>query len=70
MNYLLFRLYGPMASWGEIAVGETRHTASYPGKSAIIGLMAAALGTKRNDTEKQLRMQQGYAFAVEVYSQG
>jgi len=70
MDYLLFRLYGPMASWGEIAVGETRHTASYPGKSAIIGLLAAALGIKRSDVEKQLQLQQGYALAVEVYSQG
>ena len=33
MNYLVFRLYGPMASWGEIAVGENRHSARYPGKS-------------------------------------
>jgi CRISPR system Cascade subunit CasD len=70
MDYLLFRLYGPMASWGEIAVGEIRHTASYPGKSAIIGLLAAALGIKRNKTVKQFQMQQGYAVAVEVYSQG
>ena len=70
MDYLLFRLYGPMASWGEIAVGQTRHTANYPGKSAIIGLMAAALGLKRNDAGKQLQMQQGYAIAVEVYAQG
>jgi len=70
MDYLLFRLYGPMASWGEIAVGETRHTASYPGKSAIIGLLSAALGIKRNDAVNQLQMQQGYAVAVEVYSQG
>ncbi len=70
MDYLLFRLYGPMAAWGEIAVGETRHTASYPGKSAIIGLMAAALGIKRTEEEKQRQMQQGYALAVKVYSQG
>ena len=70
MDYLLFRLYGPMASWGEIAVGETRHTASYPGKSAIIGLMAAALGIKRTEIEKQQQMQEGYALAVEVYSLG
>lgn len=70
MDYLLFRLYGPMASWGEIAVGETRHTASYPGKSAIIGLLSAALGIKRNDVVKQLQMQQGYAVAVEAYTQG
>lgn len=70
MDYLLFRLYGPMASWGEIAVGETRHTANYPSKSAIIGLMAAALGIKRAEPEKQQQMQQGYALAVKVYSQG
>jgi CRISPR system Cascade subunit CasD len=70
MDYLLFRLYGPMASWGEIAVGETRHTAPYPSKSAIVGLMAAALGIKRDETEKQSQMQEGYAVAVEVYSKG
>ena len=70
MEYLLFRLYGPMASWGEIAVGETRHTASYPGKSAILGLLAAALGIKRDDIDRQIQMQQGYAIAVEVFSQG
>lgn len=70
MDFLLFRLYGPIASWGEIAIGESRHTASYPSKSAIIGLMAAALGIKRTDTEKQSLMQQEYAFGVEVYSTG
>lgn len=70
MDYLLFRLYGPLASWGEIAVGATRHTAAYPSKSAIIGLMAAALGIKRSDVENQQRMQQGYAIAIEVHAQG
>lgn len=70
MDYLLFRLYGPMASWGEIAMGETRHTAGYPSKSAIIGMMAAALGIKRHETEKQLQLQDGYAVAIEVYSHG
>lgn len=70
MDYLVFRLYGPMASWGEIAVGESRHTASYPSKSAIIGLLGAALGIKREDDEKQQQLQQGYAFAVEVMTPG
>jgi CRISPR system Cascade subunit CasD len=70
MDYLLFRLYGPMASWGEIAVGATRHTANYPSKSAIIGLIAAALGIKRDNVEVQQQMQQGYAIAVEVFAQG
>ena len=25
-DYLVFQLYGPMAAWGEIAVGEMRHS--------------------------------------------
>jgi CRISPR system Cascade subunit CasD len=70
MDYLLFRLYGSLASWGEIAVGETRHSASYPGKSAVIGLMGAALGVKRNDRDLQQRLQDGYHLAVEVFSRG
>ncbi len=70
MDILLFRLYGSMASWGEIAIGESRHTASYPSKSAIIGLLGAALGIARNEEEKQLQLQQGYALAVELLTAG
>ena len=70
MDYLLFRLYGSLASWGEIAVGQTRHSASYPSKSAIIGMMAAALGIKRSDAEKQQQLQEGYQIAVEVFGRG
>lgn len=70
MDYLLFRLYGSLASWGEIAVGETRHSASYPSKSAIVGLMGAALGVRRTDRAKQQQLQNGYHLAVEVYSYG
>jgi CRISPR system Cascade subunit CasD len=70
MDVLVFRLYGPMASWGEIAVGENRHTANYPSKSAIIGLLGAALGIARDDEEKQQHLQQGYALAVEVVTAG
>ncbi len=70
MDTLVFRLYGEMASWGEIAVGEDRHTASYPSKSAIIGLLGAALGIKRENEDKQLQLQQGYTVAVEVFLTG
>jgi CRISPR system Cascade subunit CasD len=59
-----------MASWGEIAVGENRHTAHYPSKSAMLGLLGAALGIERADAEKQTQLQLGYAFAVEVLSAG
>lgn len=70
MDCLLFRLYGPLASWGEIAVGENRHSAAYPGKSAIIGLLAAALGIKRDDRDGQKAMQDGYKIAVAASSRG
>jgi CRISPR system Cascade subunit CasD len=49
-DYLVFQLYGQLASWGDIAVGETRPSALTPGKSAILGLVAAALRLKRPDT--------------------
>ncbi|OAI10239.1 type I-E CRISPR-associated protein Cas5/CasD [Methylomonas methanica] len=70
MELLLFRLYGPLASWGEIAVGENRHSANYPSKSAILGLVGAALGIERSDDAQQVVLQQSYQVAVEVFSTG
>ena len=70
MQYLLFRLYGPMASWGEIAVGESRHTAIKPTKSALTGLLGAALGIKREDEPAQQALATNYSFAMRVYSIG
>ncbi|MEM9102450.1 MAG: type I-E CRISPR-associated protein Cas5/CasD [Pseudomonadota bacterium] len=48
-EYCVFRLYGPMASWGMPAVGGDRATSLSPTRSAIIGLVAAALGIKRSE---------------------
>ena len=48
-DYLVFRLYGPMASWGQPAVGGDRATDNAPTRSAILGLLGAALGIKRED---------------------
>ena len=49
MRFLVFRLYGPMASWGQVAVGGDRPTGLYPTRSAIVGILSAALGLKRTD---------------------
>ncbi len=70
MDYLVFRLYGAMASWGEIAVGESRHSATHPSKSALLGLIAAAMGIKRDEEEKQVVLSSGYRFAVKLLSSG
>ncbi len=69
-EYLLFQLYGPMAAWGEVAVGEARVSSTHPGRSVLIGLLAAALGINRDNQEDQQRMAEGYRFAVRVGSAG
>jgi len=69
-DYLLLRLYGPLASWGEIAVGESRHSAVQPSKSALLGLLGAALGVRRDDDQAQQALAQGYRFAVKLICAG
>lgn len=69
-RHLVFRLYAPMASWGEAAVGETRPTATYPGRSAILGLVGAALGIRRDDDEGQRCLRNGLQVAVKQRSPG
>lgn len=65
-DYLLLRLYGPLASWGEIAVGESRHSAVQPSRSALLGLLGAALGIERHDDAAQQALADGYRFAIKL----
>lgn len=69
-DYLIFRLYGPLASWGDIAVGEYRPSFAHPSKSAIIGLLAAALGIRRDEDERQKELADACSFAVRVDAMG
>lgn len=66
MRALLFQLYGPLAAWGEVAVGQVRPSAARPGPSALLGLMAASLGIPRGDA-RWSALAGAYAFAVEVW---
>ena len=52
MDYLVMRLYAPLSSWGTVAVGEDRPTVNYPTRSAVLGLLGAALGIKRSESQK------------------
>ena len=69
-DFLVFQLYGALASWGDIAVGEHRPSLGHPTKSAISGLLAAALGIDRSDDEKHLQLNQQYGSAVCVRASG
>lgn len=64
-DYLIFRLYGALTSWGDIAVGDIRPSYSYPSKSAVIGLLAAALGVERDEHEKQIELAK-FLFSVRI----
>jgi CRISPR system Cascade subunit CasD len=69
-EFLVFGLYGPLASWGGIAVGEQRPTTPHPSKSAILGLVAAALGIRRDEDKRQEDLVAGYGYAVRVDAPG
>jgi CRISPR system Cascade subunit CasD len=69
-RFLVFQLYGPLAAWGDIAVGEQRPSTPHPSKSAILGLVAAALGIKRHEDDKHLSLADGYGYAVRVDAGG
>ncbi|MBT9610857.1 MAG: type I-E CRISPR-associated protein Cas5/CasD [Aquabacterium sp.] len=70
MEYLVFQLQGAMASWGEAAVGEYRGSHEYPTASALAGLIAAALGLRR-DQEAELRaVNAGYLFGIGIRQSG
>ncbi|MCP4115903.1 MAG: type I-E CRISPR-associated protein Cas5/CasD [Desulfobacteraceae bacterium] len=69
-DYLVFQLYGTMASWGTIAVGESRHSDASPSKSAVMGIVAAALGIPRSDDAVHRQLCVSYGFGVKVISAG
>jgi len=69
-SFLCFWLHGPMCSWGDTAVGEVRPSRGHPGKSAVLGLVAGALGIERFDQAGHDALHQGLALAVLVAAPG
>lgn len=70
MQFLVFQLQANLAAWGDVAVGEYRGSRDYPGASALIGLLGAALGLKREDETAHAALRDGYLFAVGMVSAG
>lgn len=65
MKTVLLKLSGPMQSWGTSSHFETRNTDYYPSKSAIIGIIVASFGYKRDEDEK-IKKLNDLDFAVRV----
>ena len=69
MATLLLRLAAPLQAWGADSKFETRKTDREPTKSGVIGLLAAALGLRRDEREALLRLT-GLRFGVRVEREG
>jgi CRISPR system Cascade subunit CasD len=69
MSTLLLRLAAPLQSWGVDAKFERRGTARTPTKSGVLGLVAAALGIRRNDFEELDRLRSLH-FGVRIDKEG
>ena len=63
-DHLVFTLAAPLASFGDPAGHERRGSAPWPGRSAVLGLVGAALGIDRSDREGQAALADGYGMAV------
>lgn len=48
-EFVVFTLAGAMGAFGDLAGHERRGTQLWPGRSAILGLIGAALGVRRDD---------------------
>jgi CRISPR system Cascade subunit CasD len=55
-KYLIFRLYGVMASFGKPAIGKLRHSYNTPTKSQVVGLIACSHGIDREEEDKILEL--------------
>lgn len=69
MATLLLRLAAPLQAWGADSKFETRKTNREPTKSGVIGLLAAALGLRRDESEGLARLT-GLRFGVRVEREG
>ena len=69
MATLLLRLAAPLQAWGADSKFETRKTNREPTKSGVIGLLAAALGLRRDESEGLAQLT-GLRFGVRVEREG
>lgn len=69
MATLLLRLAAPLQAWGADSKFETRKTNREPTKSGVLGMLAAALGIRRDQTE-ELEKLKSLHFGVRVEREG
>jgi CRISPR system Cascade subunit CasD len=63
-EYLILKLQGPMQAWGEHTFEGKRPSGNFPTRSALLGLLGACLGIRRNDREHLEQLAGSVCFAV------
>lgn len=61
---LVFHLSGPLASWGEVAIGTRRPSDDHPSLSAIVGILCAAKGVTRSEDSTIKAFEQRYDYVA------
>lgn len=69
-RYLVFTLHASLAAFGGVAVGERRPGWDRPGRSAVFGLIAGALGLDRSAEADHLALDRGYGMAIRSDAMG
>lgn len=64
MNWLMFELAAPLASYGSVAPGPVRDTELLPSRAAVLGMLAAALGIERDEAHVQRELGHGLLVAT------
>jgi CRISPR system Cascade subunit CasD len=65
-DFLTCVLAAPIGAMGSLAVGERRGTWDRPGRSAVLGLVAACLGLERDDEAAHQALEADYGMALRV----
>lgn len=63
-DFLILKLQGPMQAWGEHSFEGARPSGNFPTRSALLGLLGACLGIRRDEYVRQQQLADSVQFAV------
>ena len=68
-EFIIFTVAAPMGAFADLAGHERRHSGTWPARSAVLGLVGAALGVRRDEVAGQKKLSR-WRIAVSVLSRG
>ena len=68
-EFVIFTLVAPIGAFADLAGHEMRNSGSWPARSAVLGLVGAALGVRRDEAGGQEKLSR-WRTAVSVLSRG